>query len=215
MARFSFIRRKPQARQDVVVGKIPKQEVCAAEVLLESRLAPELSCCWQEAQGPSRAGKPPPQNALDQKLSCCWQDRADASFGPECAFSLAILLYGGCVALAITPPVIRVSRTPLLKTVEAHLAAFGVGGYFLAVIIGAAAPLAARFAANRLPWLILRWLEDSFTVAATPFDHTGGCRTVRPGVKNLEAVLESVPPPRRWPFLNYKTGGNAAVLSRR
>src|SRR6266851_545362 len=49
--------------------------LCAAEVFPEPRLAPELSCCWQDAQGPSRSAKPPPQNALDQKLSCCLQDR--------------------------------------------------------------------------------------------------------------------------------------------
>jgi hypothetical protein len=27
-----------------------------------------------------------------------------------------------------------------------------------------------------LPRLIFRWLEDPLTVAASPFDHTGGCR---------------------------------------
>ena len=38
-------------------------------------------------------------------------------------------------------------------------------------------PLARRFAAYQLPWLIFGWLEGSFTVAALPFDHTAGCRT--------------------------------------
>jgi len=128
---------------------------------------------------------------------------------------LAVARNGGRVLVAITAPVIQVLSAPLLNTVQAYLAVFGVGDYPLAVIIGSTSPLAARFAANRLPRLILRWLEDSFTIAATPFDHIGGCRTVRPEAKNLETVVESVPPPRRWPFLNYKTGGNAVVLNRR
>ena len=90
---------------------------------------------------------------------------------------LAVPRNGGRVLVAITAPVIQVSSAPFMNTVHAYLAVFGVGDYPLAVIIGATAPLAARFAANRLPRLIFRWLEDSFTVAATPFDHTGGCRT--------------------------------------
>ena len=127
---------------------------------------------------------------------------------------LAVPRNGGRVLGAITAPVVQVSSAPLLNTVPAYLAVFGVGDYPLAVIIGATSPLAVRFAANRLPWLVFRWLEDSFTVAATPFDHIGGCRTVRPEAKNIETVVESVPPPRRWPYLNCKTGGNAVVLNR-
>jgi len=38
-------------------------------------------------------------------------------------------------------------------------------------------PLAPGVAAYRPPRLMFRWLEGSFTVAASPFDHTGGCRT--------------------------------------
>jgi hypothetical protein len=113
---------------------------------------------------------------------------------------LAVPRNGGRVLVAITAPVIKVSSAPLLNTVPAYLAVFGVGGYSLAVIIGATSPLAARFAANRLPWLVFRWLEDSFTVAATPFDHIGGCRTVRPETKNLETVVELDRIPADGPF---------------
>jgi hypothetical protein len=42
---------------------------------------------------------------------------------------------------------------------------------------GAAAPLAARVTAYRLSRLMFRWLDDSLAVGASPFDHTGGCRT--------------------------------------
>ena len=70
-------------RQDVVVCKIPRREVCAAEVLLESRLARKLSCCLQDSGGRSRAARSLLRNALDRKLSCCLQDRANAFFGRE------------------------------------------------------------------------------------------------------------------------------------
>jgi hypothetical protein len=106
------------------------------------------------------------------------------------------------VLLAITLPVIRVPSAPLLRTVQAHLSIFRISSDLLAVIIGAPAPLAPRFAANRLCWLIFRGLEDSFAVAAAPFDHTGGCRTARTRLKNLETVVKSVPRPRRWPFFS-------------
>jgi len=89
----------------------------------------------------------------------------------------AVPLDGGWVLLAIPPPVIRVARAPLLRAVPAYLAVFGIQSDLLAVIIAAATPLASGFVANRLPRLILRWLEGSLTVGASPFDHTGGCRT--------------------------------------
>jgi len=71
-----------------------------------------------------------------------------------------------------------------IRPVESCLALFEVGGDLLAVVIGAAAPLAAGVTAYRLPRLIFRWLEDSLTVGALPFDHTGGCRT---GVESFSA----------------------------
>ena len=52
-----------------------------AEVFPKPRLAQELSCCWQDARGLSRAAKPVQPNALGQKLSCCWQDRAAVASG--------------------------------------------------------------------------------------------------------------------------------------
>jgi hypothetical protein len=90
---------------------------------------------------------------------------------------LAVALDCGWVLLAVPPPVIGVVGPPFLRAVQAHLAVFRVCRKFLAVIIGATLPLARRFAAYQLPWLIFRWLEGSFTVAALPFDHTAGCRT--------------------------------------
>jgi hypothetical protein len=67
--------------------------------------------------------------------------------------------------------------------------------------------------------LIFRWLEGSFTVAASPFDHTGGCRTGSYAISrrgDLETAIEWVPRPRRWlVFFDYKTGGIAVVLNRR
>jgi hypothetical protein len=59
------------------------------------------------------------------------------------------------------------------------LAVFRVRRDLVAVIFSAAAALTAGVAARRLPWLIFRWLEDPRTVAASPFDHIGGCRILR------------------------------------
>jgi hypothetical protein len=90
---------------------------------------------------------------------------------------LAVARDCGGVLLAVPPPILRVAGPPFLRTVQADLAVFRIRGDPLAVIIGAPLPLARGFAAYRLPWLIFRWLEGSFTVAALPFDHTAGCRT--------------------------------------
>jgi len=89
---------------------------------------------------------------------------------------LAVPLDGDRVLFAIPPPVIRVAGTPFLRTVPAYQAVFRIRSDLLTVIIGAAAPLAVGLAAHRLRRLIFRWLEDSFTVAASPFDHIAGCR---------------------------------------
>ena len=132
---------------------------------------------------------------------------------------LAVPLDGSRVLLAIPPPVLGIAGPPFLRAVQAHLAVFGVPGDLLAVVIGAAAPLAAGVAAYRLPRLIFRWLEGSFTVAASPFDHTAGCRTGSYAISrrgDLETAIEWVPRPRRWlVFFDYKTGGIAVVLNRR
>ena len=89
---------------------------------------------------------------------------------------LAVALGRGWVLFAVSPPVIGVVGPPFLRAVQANLPVFGICRDFPAVIIGATLPLARRFAAYQLPWLIFRWLEGSFTVAAMPFDHTDGCR---------------------------------------
>src|SRR5262249_43839817 len=111
---------------------------------------------------------------------------------------LAIPLNSSRVLVAITPPVIRIPSTPLLRTIQAHLAVFRVSSDLLAVIIGPTLSLAARLAASRLPGMILRWVKGSITVGAARFDHTGGCRTARTQIKNLKSVEEPVPRPRRW-----------------
>src|SRR6478672_1766415 len=85
MGRISVIRQKLPGHQDVVVCKIPTVGVCGAEVLPESRLAPELSCCLQDSGVRHPGAKSLRRNALGQKLSCCLQDREDAVFGPELA----------------------------------------------------------------------------------------------------------------------------------
>jgi hypothetical protein len=131
---------------------------------------------------------------------------------------LAIPLNGGRVLLTIPPPVIRIPGSPFLRAVPAYLAVLRVCGNLLAVIPGAAAALATGVAAHRLPRLIFRWLEDPLTVAASPFDHTGGCRILRSAtvrLGDLETAIACVLHLGRWlTSLNYKTGGNAVVLSR-
>jgi hypothetical protein len=92
---------------------------------------------------------------------------------------LAVPFDGGRVLLAIPPPIIRVAGAPFLRTIQADLAILRVCGDLLAVIIGAPAALAFRLAAHQLARLILRCQEGLFTVGASPFDHTGGCRIPR------------------------------------
>jgi hypothetical protein len=94
---------------------------------------------------------------------------------PE-ALPFAVPLDGSGVLLAIPPPVIRMSGTPLLRAVAAHLAVFRVRGNLLAVILGATAALAVGAAAHQLPRLVFRWLEGVPAKAASPFAHNGGCR---------------------------------------
>src|ERR1039457_1860533 len=91
MARYTFIRQKANRYQNVVVGKIRTVGRGGAEVLLEPRLAPELSCCWQDAQGPHPPAKPVQRNALGRKLSCCWQDCEASASDP------GLVAVGGCV----------------------------------------------------------------------------------------------------------------------
>ena len=97
---------------------------------------------------------------------------------------LTIPLNDGRVLFAIPSPVVRIAGAPLLRTIQAFLPVDRVRSDLLAVIIGAATPLAVGLTAYRLPRLILRWLEDHLTVAAAPFDHTGGCRTAEASVSD-------------------------------
>lgn len=89
---------------------------------------------------------------------------------------LAVPLDCGRVLLAIPTPVVRIPGSPFLRAVQAYLPVFRVRRDLLAVILSAAAALATGIAAHRLRGLIFRGLEDALTVAASPFDHTGGCR---------------------------------------
>jgi hypothetical protein len=75
----------------------------------------------------------------------------------------AVPLDGGRVLLAITPPIVRVTGSPFLRAVQAHLAVFRVRSDLLTVIFSAAAALANGIAAHRFPRLIFRWLEDHLT----------------------------------------------------
>jgi len=92
---------------------------------------------------------------------------------------LAVPLDGGRMLFAVSTPVVRITGSPFLRAVQAHLAVFRVRRDLLAVILSAAAALATGIAAHRLSRLIFRWLENPLTVAASPFDHTGGCRMLR------------------------------------
>jgi hypothetical protein len=103
------------------------------------------------------------------------QDRADAASVPN-VLLLAVPLHGGRMLFAVTPPIIWIPGSPFLWAVQAHLAVFRVRSDLLAVILSAAPALATGIAAHRLSRLIFRWLENPLTVAALPFDHTGGCR---------------------------------------
>ena len=90
---------------------------------------------------------------------------------------LTVPLDRGRVLLPVSSPIIRMAGSPFLRTIAADLLIFRVRGNLLVVIIGAPTALAVGFAAHELPRLIFRGLEGSFTVATSPFDHTGGCRT--------------------------------------
>src|SRR5438876_11389372 len=61
----------------------------------------------------------------------------------------------------------------LRGAVEAHLPVLGISGDLLAVIIGAALPLAVQISADGLSRLIFRKHKGLLTVATMPFHHTG------------------------------------------
>jgi hypothetical protein len=108
---------------------------------------------------------------------------------------LAIPLDGGRVLFAVSPPIVGIAGPPFLRAVQAHLAIFRVSRDLLAVVLSAAAALATGVAAHQLRRLIFRWLEDSLTVGASPFDHTGGCRILAESdvqAGDLETAIECV-----------------------
>ena len=109
---------------------------------------------------------------------------AQMSFLVSNLLKSTIPLYDGRVLFAISSPVVRVAGAPLLRTIQAYLPVDRVRSDLLTVIIGAATPLALGLTAYRLSRLILRWLEDHLTVAAAPFDHTGGFRTAEGSVSD-------------------------------
>jgi len=99
---------------------------------------------------------------------------------------VAVPLDGGRVLLAIPPPIVRVTGSPFLRAVQAHLAVFRVRRDLLAVTLVAAATLTTGVAAHQLSRLIFRGLEDLFTVAESPFRHTGGRRILRSAMVRRE-----------------------------
>ena len=191
-----FIRRKPNRCQNVVVGKIRSGGRGAAEVLPEPRLAPELSCCWQDAPGRRPPAKPVRRNALGRKLSCCWQDREASASDPGLA------AVGGCVrrwpdCSAGAGASTRDCGPAICGSYPDKPAGIPDPRRSCGGDIGAPPPLALRLAANGLPGLILRWLKNLLTIATTPFDHTGVV-ALKGQAKNLETFVELVLPPRRW-----------------
>ncbi|HEY6304079.1 MAG TPA: hypothetical protein VIX14_13550 [Terriglobales bacterium] len=81
------------------------------------------------------------------------------------------------VLLAIPPPVIGIAGAPFLSAIQASLAIFGVRRDLLAVVIGAAPPLALWIPAYRLLRLKLGWLENPPAIPTLAYAHIGGCRT--------------------------------------
>ena len=108
---------------------------------------------------------------------------------------LAVAFDDGRIALTAPPPVLGIPGPPLAGAVLTDLPVFRIRGDLAAVAIGAPPPLTVRFAADQLTGLKLRWLEDPLTITTPPLDHTGVV-ALKGQVKNLETVIESIPPSR-------------------
>jgi hypothetical protein len=197
-------------RQDVVVCKIPRREVCAAEVLLESRLATKLSCCLQDSGGRSRAARSLLRNALGRKLSCCLQDRANGFFGPERA------VVGDSVPQQPGAAGGNAASNPDSEHATSADCPGTPGG-----IQGQ--PRSSR--GDNRPGAVFgsqarcKPIALADTSMAGRFDDSSGS-AVRPyrrlshySLKNLETVIESYRVPADGPSFSYKTGRNASVLS--
>ena len=128
---------------------------------------------------PAPTSQTPATECFRSKTELLFCKVAEAPFLVPNVLLLAVPLDGGRVPLTVAPPIIRVARSPLLRAIQADLPVLRVRYDPLAVILSAAAALAAGVAAHRLGRMILRGLEDPLTVAASPFDHTGGCRILR------------------------------------
>ena len=138
----------------------------------KSKLACELSCCWQDAPGQGPRAKPVQRNVLGRKLSCCWQDRAAGASDP------GLVAAAGYFRRRLDcSPVAGASNRdcgpPFTGAILTNLPVFRIGGNLLAAIIGAAPSLAFWSTADGPTGLKLRGLEDLLTIATTPFDHTG------------------------------------------
>ena len=111
------------------------------------------------------------------------------------ALPLAVLFDNARVALPALAPVLGIPGPPFAGAVLTDLPVYRIRGGLAAMAIGAPPPLTVRFAADRLTWLKLRWLENSLTITTPPLDHTGVV-ALKGQAKNLETVIECVPRPR-------------------
>src|SRR5208283_3615601 len=204
--------RKANRHQNVVVGKIRTVGHGGAEVLPEPRLAPELSCCWQDAQGSRRPAKPVQRIALGRKLSCCWQDCGASASDP------GLVAAGGCVRRwpdwspgggASTPD----AGSAICGSCPDRPAGIPDqrrscdGGYRSAAV--ADRPIRCR-PIDRAETLMAEKPAHNSNTAVGPYRVVA----LNGQAKNLETLIEYVPRPRRWLSSNVKTGGNAVVLFR-
>jgi hypothetical protein len=210
---------KPLDCQDVVVCKIPKPGVCGAEVIPESRLAPELSCCLQDSGGRRPAARSLQRNASGQKLSCCLQDRADAVFGPAHA------AVGGCArprrgVAHDTAANNRGCRHAISEGCQRHTWRYS----------GSARQSSGDdnrrgdAAGNRSRCIPTASLDISMAgkiahsrgIAVRPYRRLSHASQALFRRGDLETAVEWVPRPGRWlVFFDYNTGRIAVVLNRR
>src|SRR5450432_2848296 len=218
----SVIRQKLPGHQDVVVCKIPTAGVCGVEVLPESRLAPELSCCLQDPEVRHPGAKSLRRNALGQKLSCCLQDREDAVFGPELAAA------GGSAGR--WPGAVRdtVASNPGCGNAISEGCPSRLGD--------TPGPQRSSGDDNRRdggagnPVGCTPTAPADTSKAGSSAHNSGNCRSTIPAVvapsarhfqdfsgrEDLETAIECVLHPGRWlVFFDYKTVRNAVVLFRR
>jgi hypothetical protein len=98
---------------------------------------------------------------------------AEPPFVVPDALLLSVAFDDGRIAFPAAPPVLKIPGPPLAGAVLTNLPILWVRGDLLPMIVGAAPLLASRLAADGLPRLKFRWLEDLLTITTTAFDHTG------------------------------------------